>query len=271
MKKEFSAENIYFWVASERYKQINDLSDRIAEAKNIFEEYLADNAREPVNVDSKARTIAAEKLNLGEVDLFEPAQKQIFNLMKFDSYQRFIKSNLYKNFVEAEKKNTNNVPYIVDPKLSLFTNKPSTPNTKLKKSYSNVEDKRKKSVLPWQRKKSDSGLLSETANSDSRKKQVPKNSSSDMHGSKNSLTSFSTIESFKENTIDPNKVLQNMTKIYFGDDSTTVVEVKDESIDVFIRKVLEKRGLKYSHFEVLQYSTTNKVNIILLVFNQLLF
>lgn len=246
-------------------------ADRIVEAKKIYDEYLADNAREPVNVDSKARSIAAEKLSLGEVDLFEPAQKQIFNLMKFDSYQRFIKSDLYKNYVDAEKKNTN-VPYVVDPKLKISITKPSaaattpTTMTKLKKSYSNVEDKRKKSVLPWQRKKSDttSGGTSETA-SDSRRGSKT-NCYTDLHGSKNSLRSFATIDSYKENTVvDPNKVLQNMCKIYFGDGSTTVVEVRDEPILDFIDKVLEKRGLKYSHYEVLQYSTTNKVSGLLII------
>lgn len=30
------------------------------------------------------------------------AQKQIFNLMKFDSYPRFLKSDLYKNYLIRE-------------------------------------------------------------------------------------------------------------------------------------------------------------------------
>lgn len=30
------------------------------------------------------------------------AQKQIFNLMKFDSYSRFLKSNLYKDCVSRD-------------------------------------------------------------------------------------------------------------------------------------------------------------------------
>lgn len=231
-------------------------TERIGEAKKIFEEYLADHAREPVNVDSKARLMAAEKLSLGEVDLFEPAQKQIFNLMKFDSYQRFIKSDVYKNYVDAEKKNVN-VPYVADAKLKIYVNKPTS--TKLKKSYSNVEDKRKKSVLPWQRKKSDNSGGNGGASETTESRKGSKTSYSDLHGSKTSLRSFCTIESYKENALDPNKVLQNMCKIYFSDGSTSVVEVKDESIETFIAKVLEKRGLKYSHYEVHQYSTTNKV------------
>lgn len=53
-------------------------------------------ALEPVNVDSHARQVTQEGLGQASVHLFEQAQKQIFDLMKFDSYPRFIKSDLYK-------------------------------------------------------------------------------------------------------------------------------------------------------------------------------
>lgn len=105
LKKEFSAENIYFWTACERYRQIATNEERAALAMDIFVKHLGNGALEPVNVDSQARNIAEENLKAADRNLFTPAQKQIFNLMKFDSYQRFIRSDLYKKCIEAEAKN----------------------------------------------------------------------------------------------------------------------------------------------------------------------
>lgn len=70
LQKEFSAENIYFWTACERYRKIEDHADRTKEANAIFSKHLAVGASDPVNVDSKARTLTQEKLNFAEKDLF---------------------------------------------------------------------------------------------------------------------------------------------------------------------------------------------------------
>lgn len=70
LKKEFSAENIYFWTACERYKKITDHVERTKEANAIFSKHLAGGAMEPVNVDSKARTLAKQRLEFAEPDLF---------------------------------------------------------------------------------------------------------------------------------------------------------------------------------------------------------
>jgi regulator of G-protein signaling len=96
LKKEFSGENIYFWTACERFRQIDIQAERIKEALAIYEKHLANGAMEPVNIDSNARNHARDRLSTADKDLFSSAQKQIFNLMKFDSYQRFIRSDLYK-------------------------------------------------------------------------------------------------------------------------------------------------------------------------------
>lgn len=72
LRKEFSAENIYFWTACERYKKINDKAERAKEANIIFSKHLATGASEPVNVDSKARNLAQERLSYAEQDLFIP-------------------------------------------------------------------------------------------------------------------------------------------------------------------------------------------------------
>lgn len=104
LKKEYSAENIYFWAACERYRQIDNDSDRQKQAVEIFSKHLSNGAMEPVNVDSHARNFAQQNLNGADRTLFHLAQKQIFHLMKFDSYQRFIRSDLYKKCLECFQK-----------------------------------------------------------------------------------------------------------------------------------------------------------------------
>lgn len=71
LQKEFSAENIYFWTACERYRKIEDAAERTKLANGIFLKHLtAVSASDPVNVDSKTRTMTQEKLNFAEKDLF---------------------------------------------------------------------------------------------------------------------------------------------------------------------------------------------------------
>lgn len=102
MKKEFSHENIYFWVACEKYRSLCSPTERAASARDIFERHLCLGALEPVNVDSHARQAAQDGLTDAAPTLFLQAQKQIFNLMKFDSYPRFLRSELYKECLVRE-------------------------------------------------------------------------------------------------------------------------------------------------------------------------
>ena len=73
-------------------------------ANAILEKHLSPGASEPVNVDSHARQAAQDGLdrNQADPDLFSAAQKQIYNLMKYDSFARFLKSDLYKEALIAE-------------------------------------------------------------------------------------------------------------------------------------------------------------------------
>lgn len=125
--------------------------------------------------------------------------------MKFDSYQRFIKSDMYKTCLDAETKNLP-LPYPgeqLDPMLR--TSYTLQPPTKLKKSLSNAEDRRRKSLLPWHRKtrckskdrgdadtKKESGKSSlsngaGTGSSSNTLKVLSTNSTSDIHSSRSSL------------------------------------------------------------------------------------
>lgn len=120
--------------------------------------------------------------------LYFQAQKQIFNLMKFDSYPRFLKSDLYKQCLSG------NVEY-PSLEVGLLIHPASNTPTKLKKSLSNAEDRRRKSLLPWHRKnRSKSKDRGETEYNSQRSDEPVTNNSnksvSNAHSSQSSLTSL---------------------------------------------------------------------------------
>jgi regulator of G-protein signaling len=264
LKKEFSGENIYFWTACERYRQINDEAERKKEAIAIYEKHLANGALEPVNVDFNARNYSRDGLARAEKDLFSSAQKQIFNLMKFDSYQRFIRGELYKSCMHADQTNSA-LPYCsepLDPLLKIITEsqQTSTMSSKLKKSLSNAEDRRRKSLLPWHRKtrcKSKDREEEAAKNSNTLK---PSSNNGDVHSSRSSLSSFDATIS-KMSSVD-SEMRNSLCRVMLRENgASTIVQIKaSETIRELVERVLEKRGFSYQAYEVF-LSGTNKVRL----------
>ena len=95
LQKEFSHENIYFWCSCEKYRHLDTGEERLRLAQEIIQRHLELGAVEPVNVDSVARAATRHKVNMSsaalppEANVFISAQRQIYNLMKFDSYPRY--------------------------------------------------------------------------------------------------------------------------------------------------------------------------------------
>ncbi|XP_063059900.1 regulator of G-protein signaling 14 isoform X2 [Engraulis encrasicolus] len=102
LKSEVSAENILFWKACEKFRRIpaSNQDELYRQAFSIYNVYLSDNATLPVNIDDTAR-VAAQTLSTPHPDMFQKAQQQIFKLMKFDSYTRFVRSQLYQSCMLA--------------------------------------------------------------------------------------------------------------------------------------------------------------------------
>ncbi|XP_037036459.1 regulator of G-protein signaling loco isoform X2 [Bradysia coprophila] len=256
LKKEFSAENIYFWTSCERYRYMDE-TERAREATQIFAKHLGVGAPEPVNVDSQARTTAQDNLQKAECDLFMQAQKQIFNLMKFDSYQRFIRSDLYKSCLDAEAKKLP-LPYPGDQlDAGLRTHLVSPLSTKLKKSLSNAEDRRRKSLLPWHRKvrckSKDRGdeLRKEAQVIGGSGTLKVTHSGSDLHSSRSSLSSFDAAISCRTNNQnDCDESKSSLCRVILTDGATTIVQTKpSENIRELVERLLEKRGITYHAYE----------------------
>ena len=83
-------------------------------ASLIWSTYLhdTDDGSCPINIDSRTRLECQQSLlNKPNAHIFEKAQFQIFQLMKYDSYTRFLKSNMYKDCIMSEMEGKS-IPYI---------------------------------------------------------------------------------------------------------------------------------------------------------------
>ncbi|XP_022213037.2 regulator of G-protein signaling loco isoform X3 [Drosophila obscura] len=281
LKKEFSAENIYFWTACERYRLLESEAERAIQARDIFGKHLANSSSDPVNVDSQARNLTEEKLASAAADIFAPAQKQIFNLMKFDSYQRFIRSDLYKSCVEAEQKNLP-LPYSgADLDELLKTNFHLAASSKLKKSVSNAEDRRRKSLLPWHRKtrsksRDRTEIMSDLQSSAlmpapplppptlltsaSLKIASGQNSLSDLHSSRSSLSSFDAGASGGQGA--SAESVCSLCRVILTDGATTIVQTRPgETVGQLVERLLEKRNLVYPYYDIVFQGSTKSIDL----------
>ncbi|CAH8545671.1 unnamed protein product [Schistosoma rodhaini] len=108
LEKEFSAENLRFWQACQVLKGA-PLREVRQSIMNIYQQYLAPNAVEPINIDSRIadlvrRQIDDESNTTPNRYCFEAAEEHIFHLMKSDSYCRFLRSDVYRELFRGDKK-----------------------------------------------------------------------------------------------------------------------------------------------------------------------
>ena len=268
LKKEFSHENIYFWCACQKYKTLETGSDRLKFAKEVMERHLESGATEPVNVDSVANSSTQEKLGQASADsppdleLFTTAQNQIYNLMKFDSFSRFLKSDLYKDSLLADMAG-NSLPFNgEDLEVDLVTSA-----IDLDKSDSSIkksgEAGRRKSILPWNnmrnrsksKDRADQNISTESKPAAFIKKLTGQNSGDK---SRQSLSN-SELKSDSQLSSDPlnhstesceNKDSCTLTRFILPDRATTVVSTPHgENIRSLVSRLLEKRGLKFTSFD----------------------
>ena len=214
LKKEFSHENIYFWCSCEKYRLISDGVDRLGAARGILERHLAPGAIDPVNLDAATGLkLVSEPLTAPPPsDLFLSAQNQIYNLMRFDSYPRFLKSAVYTDCVRREMTGVS----LNDVELSSFNNE-----------------------LPL---RNDSGPILRHRKHKDREK--------------NRLSVF--LETLGRREADDSfaaevkpEVECTLTRVILPNGSTSVVNTTSgESIRALVSRLLEKRGLRLTTFEV---------------------
>lgn len=193
--------------------------------------------------------------------------------MKFDSYQRFIRSDLYKSCLTAEQQKKP-LPYPghqLDPSLRISTDKvPPIVPTKLKKSLSNAEDRRRKSLLPWNRKvrckskdRNEEMLRNESHKNDANQSQ------NDIHSSRSSLSSFDVVMTGRTNGAvspgvsgDDSPPRSSLCRVILSDGATTIIQTRHhESIRTLIDRLLEKRGIFYEAYEGFVAGTNKPIDL----------
>ena len=95
LAKEFSVENILFWERVEEFKKLFAIStarEREGIANAILDEYIAEYATSPINVDYKSIKLLREDIRSKKItlEMFDKVQHALYQLMATDSYRRFL-------------------------------------------------------------------------------------------------------------------------------------------------------------------------------------
>ncbi|XP_030060602.1 regulator of G-protein signaling 10 isoform X1 [Microcaecilia unicolor] len=106
LKKEFSEENVLFWLACEDFKKIQDMKQMQQKAQDIYLTFLSSKASAQVNVEGQSQ-MNDKMLEKPHPLMFQKQQDQIFNLMKYDSYSRFLKSESFLKSQRMEDREQN--------------------------------------------------------------------------------------------------------------------------------------------------------------------
>ncbi|XP_011672363.1 regulator of G-protein signaling 7 isoform X4 [Strongylocentrotus purpuratus] len=103
LAKEFSDENLRFWIACQDLKKMT-FSQVPAKVQQIYSEFLSDSSHSPINVDSKILDTTRKNMKNPNRYTFDAAQEHIYTLMRSDSYPRFLRSEQYKELLNPKKK-----------------------------------------------------------------------------------------------------------------------------------------------------------------------
>ncbi|XP_021963970.1 regulator of G-protein signaling 7 [Folsomia candida] len=108
LEKEFSGENLRFWESIQDLKRL-PMSELPKRAQEIWAEFLAPDSTCLVNVDSKSYEQTRQNIQESQADRwsFDTALAHVYHLMKSDSYSRYIRSDMYKDFLNGAKKKVN--------------------------------------------------------------------------------------------------------------------------------------------------------------------
>lgn len=101
-----------FWESVQQMKKLPQSEVRDA-VNNIWKEFLSPDALCPVNVDSKSVELAREAVHATTGPnrwCFDVAAAHVYHLMKSDSYSRYLRSDMYKEYLNGSKKKVKSIP-----------------------------------------------------------------------------------------------------------------------------------------------------------------
>uniref|UniRef100_A0A1I8N8B3 Regulator of G-protein signaling 7 n=1 Tax=Musca domestica TaxID=7370 RepID=A0A1I8N8B3_MUSDO len=109
--KKYS-KNPLFWESVQEMKALpqSEIKETI---QRIWQEFLAPDAPKAVNVDSKSVELAREAVNSPNGPnrwCFDVAAAHVYHLMERDSYPRYLRSDMYKDYINCSRKKIKSIP-----------------------------------------------------------------------------------------------------------------------------------------------------------------
>ncbi|KAG5896689.1 hypothetical protein JTB14_002536 [Gonioctena quinquepunctata] len=108
LDKEFSGENLRFWEAVQELKALPQSQVQHKFSK-IWAEFLAPDASCPINVDSRSSEVTKKNMEIPDRWGFDCAASHVYHLMKSDTYSRYLRSEMYKEFLNGSKKKSREI------------------------------------------------------------------------------------------------------------------------------------------------------------------
>ena len=105
LRDEYSEENAIFWQKCEEYRKSSNAAYQKQLARLIYVDHVAESSADQVNIDAHVRLTIERRLSTAPVNLLDDAQRQVYLLMKYDPYPRFLRSPLYRDAVNADRLN----------------------------------------------------------------------------------------------------------------------------------------------------------------------
>ena len=107
----FSSENINFYEKVQEYKSKIEENERIEFAKEILKKFLFSNSKEEINSNQDIIMKVLNKIenNSFSIDLFDELEYDILNLMKRETYHKFI---FFGDEFKLMLKETQNIEFI---------------------------------------------------------------------------------------------------------------------------------------------------------------
>ncbi|XP_037072180.1 regulator of G-protein signaling 7-like [Pollicipes pollicipes] len=103
LDKEYSGENLRFFLALQELKTLPQRAVA-ARVQEIWSEFLAPDASVPVNIDSRSLDVTKRNMEQPDRWTFDAAGAHLYQLMKSDSYSRYLRSEMYKEYMAGTKK-----------------------------------------------------------------------------------------------------------------------------------------------------------------------